>query len=178
MSAPLTPAPEQAAPGSQASRAAFALIALFILGLTQLVAWLGLGQPDPFLTGFTVLQATALFAVAIQVACFVPAYLFQTERYYDLAGSLTYLLCTGYSLAAGTVASPRGEVDPRAVAVSAMVVVWAVRLGYFLFRRILAAGKDDRFKRIMPEPTHFFMVWALQALWITLVRGGGSVGGG
>lgn len=44
-----------------------------------------------YLTGSeTVLQAVVL-AFIIQWVCFIPAYLLQTEKFYDLTGSLTYL---------------------------------------------------------------------------------------
>jgi len=148
----------------------FAGISLVVLGATQLVAWLGNGMADPFLTGFTILQSTALFAALIQIVAFVPSYLWQTEKFYDLTGSVTYLLCIGYSLGAGIHAKEESstEADPRAIAVSLMVIAWASRLGYFLFRRVMQAGKDSRFAHIMPVPSYFFLVWALQALWVTL----------
>ena len=36
-----------------------------------------------------------------------------------------------------------------------LVMVWAVRLGTFLLRRILKAGKDDRFDHIKPNFQRF-----------------------
>ena len=44
-----------------------------------------------------VMQAVML-AFLIQWVAYIPAYIFQTEKFYDLTGSLTYLLVIWYSL--------------------------------------------------------------------------------
>jgi steroid 5-alpha reductase family enzyme len=58
-------------------------------------------------------------------------------------------------------------VDGRAILVWALVVIWAARLGTFLFRRIQKAGKDDRFDEIKPSFIRFLNVWTIQGLWVT-----------
>ena len=50
---------------------------------------------------------------------------------------------------------------------SALVVIWAIRLGTFLFGRIRKAGKDDRFDDIKPSFIRFLNVWTIQGLWVT-----------
>ena len=49
-----------------------------------------------------------------------------------------------------------------------LVLIWAARLGTFLFRRVKKAGKDDRFDDIKPSFLRFLNVWTIQGLWITL----------
>jgi steroid 5-alpha reductase family enzyme len=49
-----------------------------------------------------------------------------------------------------------------------MVMVWALRLGSFLFRRIRKDGKDGRFDQIKTDALRFFMAWSLQGLWVLL----------
>ena len=97
----------------------------------------------------------------IQWLVFIPAFLKQTEKYFDLTGSLTYISITTLALifSAG--------IDARAVLVWALVVTWAARLGTFLFRRVKKAGKDDRFDEIKPDFARFLNVWTIQALWVT-----------
>lgn len=104
----------------------------------------------------------AVIAFAIQWLAFVPAYLGQTERFYDLVGSLTYLVVVACAL------SLSGHLDARAVLLAAMIAIWAVRLGQFLFRRVRADGFDRRFNRIKTDPARFFMTWTLQGLWVFL----------
>ena len=49
-----------------------------------------------------------------------------------------------------------------------LVSVWAARLGSFLFRRMLRAGKDDRFDALKPSALRFLAVWTVQGLWVSL----------
>ena len=101
-------------------------------------------------------------AFVLQWAVFVPAWLWRTERYFDLAGSGTFL--TLIILAA----SARGAPDPRSLAIAAMVAIWALRLGAFLFARIRRQGFDRRFDRIRRDAARFFLTWTLQGLWVSL----------
>jgi steroid 5-alpha reductase family enzyme len=49
-----------------------------------------------------------------------------------------------------------------------MVVAWNVRLGFYLFTRILRSGHDKRLDEIKRSPARFFVAWTLQALWVFL----------
>ncbi len=40
-----------------------------------------------------------------------------------------------------------------------------IKVGTYLFRRILHEGRDSRFDAIKKEPAVFFAVWMAQALW-------------
>ena len=93
---------------------------------------------------------------------FVPSTAAKTEHYFDLTGSITYLTLTVVALLLSD------DLDARAVIVAAMVVVWAARLGSFLFRRVRRDGRDGRFDRIKTDPLRFFMTWTLQGLWVLL----------
>ena len=104
-------------------------------------------------------------AMAIQWVAFVPAYLFGTERYYDLTGSLTYLTLT--AVAVGLGPTP----DVRSGLLGALVAVWAARLGTFLFRRILSEGADRRFDEIKTSVVRFFAAWTLQGVWVCFTMG-------
>lgn len=100
-------------------------------------------------------------AFAVQWVMFIPAYIWQTERYFDLTGSLTYISVT---LLAVFLAAKE---DMRSIVLTAMVLIWALRLGSFLFTRILQDGSDHRFDQIKPNAPRFFVVWTLQGLWVS-----------
>lgn len=108
-----------------------------------------------------------LFALAVGLAfliqwlAFIPAFLLQTEKFFDLTGSLTYI--TVIVLAVNLSAS----IDARSMLLTALVVIWAIRLGTFLFRRIKKAGKDDRFDDIKPSFIRFLNIWTIQGLWVS-----------
>ena len=114
-----------------------------------------------------VFMLCGLVAFVIQWLMFVPAYRFQTEKYYDLTGSLTYI-----SLALGALIAS-GSFEPGAILICGVVLIWALRLGSFLFARIKADGKDGRFDKIKPNFMRFLMTWTLQGLWVFITFAAG-----
>ena len=72
----------------------------------------------------------------IQWLVFIPAYRLQSEKFYDLTGSLTYISIITMSLILSN------KYDARSILLWAMVVVWAGRLGTFLFRRVRSDSRN------------------------------------
>ena len=139
-----------------------ALVALpIVVVIAALVAVAG-SQGGSTVGGFPVFALCVVIAFVIQWVAFVPAYLLQTERFFDLTGSITYIVV----VVVGVLLS--AEVDARSFLLLAMVVIWAVRLGSYLFLRIRKAGADKRFDDIKPSFPRFLNTWTLQALWVTL----------
>lgn len=122
------------------------------------------------LGGFPLFALAVLTAFAVQWAAFVPAFIGQTEAFFDLTGSLTYVTVTAGLI----VLTPHR--DARAVILGALVVMWALRLGPFLFRRVRRSGSDDRFDEIKPSLPRFLTVWTVQGLWITFTAMAAWVG--
>ncbi|KAK5174267.1 uncharacterized protein LTR77_001347 [Saxophila tyrrhenica] len=145
---------------------------------------------NPFLR--TLIPSIGL-AYGIQAAVAIPSIAFQTERFYDLSGSLTYISCTALSLylptlrarAAASLSSTapawpsllasltsKGGVNAwnwRQVVLSAAVTIWAARLGSFLYARITSEnGQDSRFDSIRGSPLKFLGAWTAQATWVSL----------
>ncbi|MFK8030913.1 MAG: DUF1295 domain-containing protein [Gammaproteobacteria bacterium] len=108
-----------------------------------------------------------LLAFAIQWIVFIPSFLAQTEHYFDLTGSLTYLSVVGFALAFSPAA------DLRAMIIAALIAIWATRLGTFLFRRIRKDGSDSRFDEIKPVFARFLMAWSLQGVWVSVTAAAG-----
>jgi len=104
-------------------------------------------------------------AMVIQWIAFVPAWLARTERFFDLTGSVTYIVCTAVAVLLGP---PLGA---RSTLLAVLVALWAARLGSFLFRRILAAGADRRFDEIRGSFVRFFVAWTLQGVWVSYTAG-------
>lgn len=114
------------------------------------------------LTDIGLVKNAVLIAFVIQWVLFIPAYLMQTEKFYDLAGSLTYISIISY------VFYKSSEFNLGNLILSLFIIIWAVRLGSFLFFRIQKAGEDKRFRDIKPSPTRFFMTWTLQGMWVSI----------
>ena len=117
--------------------------------------------------GIRVFAICAIIAFAIQWLAFIPAYLSQTERFFDLTGSITYITVA----AVGVVAV--GNWEPRSLVIATLIFVWAVRLGWFLFQRVRRSGGDQRFDSIKRHFPSFFLIWTLQGLWVLLTAAAG-----
>ncbi|KAI2777015.1 DUF1295-domain-containing protein [Daldinia loculata] len=142
---------------------------------------------NPFLR--TVVPSVAA-AFALQTAVAVPSIAAQSERFYDVSGSATFLTVTLLSLylpglraraAAPLAGVPKPPLPSllspftatagfhwRQVALSAAVVFWSVRLGTYLFRRVLHQGHDSRFDTLRGSPGKFTGAWFGQATWVSL----------
>lgn len=141
------------------------------LGITAAVLLLGAGiawagsQGTATVGDLPVFALIVTIAFLIQVVVFVPSFLRQTEHFYDLTGSITYISMTALAVA---LAWP---LDARSALLGGLVMVWAARLGTFLFRRVRASGKDSRFDELKPSFVRFLNVWVIQGLWVTLTAG-------
>ena len=96
------------------------------------------------LTGLPVIQEAVLIAFIIQWICFIPAYFFQTEKFYDLAGSCTYLFMVGY---VSFTSYSSLNLNTASILLASCIALWAIRLGTFLFLRIHRAKEYKRFKK-------------------------------
>ena len=138
-----------------------AWMAIPIVLLVGLGVALAGSQGGASIFGIPLFALSVGLAFLIQILAFVPAYILQTEKFYDITGSITYISVSTLAV----VFSPR--VDARSLLLLALVLVWAVRLGSFLFRRIHKAGKDGRFDDIKPSFPRFLNAWLLQGLWVS-----------
>lgn len=142
------------------ARSGRTLLAIAIaLGLGAAMALAG-SQGSAALASMPAFAACALLAFVVQWLVFIPSFFAQTEKYYDLTGSLTYLSVA--ALAASVHAGP------RALLLAALIALWALRLGSFLFLRIRDAGSDSRFDRIKTNFLRFLLTWTLQGLWVVM----------
>ncbi len=137
------------------------LIIFPILVLIGALVALAGSQNGGLVAGLPVFALLVGLAFVIQWLVFIPAYIFQTEKFFDITGGITYVTLT----LAAVILSP--NMDTRSILLAALVIIWALRLGSFLFMRIQKAGKDDRFDEIKPLFFRFLNVWTIQGLWVT-----------
>jgi steroid 5-alpha reductase family enzyme len=137
------------------------------LGAMPLIILVGAGLAAAGSHGGVRAFGIPLFALAVGLAflvqwiAFVPAYLRQTEQYFDITGSCTYVAVTAIVLALNPT------IDGRSILLATLVIAWAVRLGTYLFGRVRKSGRDARFDEIKPSFPRFLMTWTLQGLWVT-----------
>lgn len=138
------------------SAIALPIILLIAVGL----AWAG-SQGGVLAFGMPLFALCIALAFIMQWIAFIPSFLQQTEAFYDLTGSITYITV----MTVAVLLSPQR--DASTILLYTLVVIWAVRLGTFLFQRVRAAGEDRRFRAIKTSFPRFLVAWTLQGLWVS-----------
>ena len=117
------------------------------------------------LTGSVIVKNAVLLAYVIHWIAYMPAYMFQTEKFYDLTGSVTYLSVVWFVFLSTykSISLNFGN-----LILVLLISIWTIRLGLFLFMRIHKAGEDKRFRTIKTSASQFFMTFTLSGLWVTL----------
>ena len=140
------------------------ITSIIITAAVFAVAWVG-DQTGSTLYGIPLMTAMALGIFGVQWVGLIHARLFETEHYFDLVGSLTYVTVTIFAI------QQAAEIGLRQQIIAGVVIVWAARLGPFLFRRIQKAGEDRRFRKIKLSTPRFLVTWTLQGTWVFLTAG-------
>lgn len=144
-----------------------ALLTLPIILLVAGAAAVAGSQGSVSALGLPLFALGVVLAFAIQWVAFVPAYLLESERFFDLVGSVTYITV------AAVVVYLAPQASARSFLLLALTGIWALRLGTYLARRVHRAGKDGRFDEIKVSFVRFLNAWTLQGLWVVLTLGAG-----
>ena len=136
-----------------------------LIHLALSVVAFSLAYSIAFLTEIEIVKNAVLYAFIIQWILFIPAYLFQTEKFYDLSGSFTYVFIACY---VSNNYYLNNGLNIGNIIIAGAIIIWAIRLGSFLFYRIKKAGEDRRFNEIKTSATRFFMTWTLQGMWVSI----------
>ena len=139
------------------------IISLIIASLILLAG----SQGSVIMSGLPLFLICGAIGFILHWAVFMPSYAFQTEHYFDLTGSLSYIT----TVIVAVVLNP--SLDIRDLIICAMIVIWAGRLGSFLFWRIKKDGQDSRFVVMKTKFTWFLMTWTLGGLWVLVTMASG-----
>tara|TARA_B100001989_G_scaffold63956_1_gene43142 strand:- start:1263 stop:2102 length:840 start_codon:yes stop_codon:yes gene_type:complete len=130
------------------------VLSILVFGISFFVATL---------TKLEIVENAILLAFLIHWLFFIPAYLLKTEKFFDLTGSLTYISIMVY------VVYTKNNLQEQlgSIILAFLVILWAVRLGSFLFLRIKKAGEDKRFREIKTSFARFFLLWTISGMWVS-----------
>lgn len=105
-----------------------------------------------------------LICLAVNMAAFFPAYIWQTDRLTDICYAFTFVAVAAYGLA-------KSGATAANLTLFAMICLWAARLGGFLFIRIHTLGADSRFDAMRTDFLKFGAFWLLQAftVWVMML---------
>ena len=137
------------------------LLPLLLTAAVLALGWL-INPTGQQLHGLPVVACVFVVVMALQVLGFAHAWWRRTEKFYDLFGSVSFITAAVMAL----VLSPR--VGLYQSVLSAMVILWAVRLGSFLFQRVMEVGEDRRFRAIKQSFWSFLTIWTVQGVWVAV----------
>ena len=102
-------------------------------------------------------------SILFNFVMFLVAFRYKTDKLTDLSYAITFVALAFYGmLSAETLSSYKWVI-------STMIIVWAVRIGTFLYVRIQKTGKDRRFDDKRDSFVRFGSFWLLQAVTVWTV---------
>ena len=117
--------------------------------------------------GLPLFAVCGVIGFVLHWTIFIPSYAFQTEHYFDLIGSLSYIA----TVITAILLNP--SLDIRDWIICSMIMLWAFRLGSFLFWRVKTVGQDKRFTVMKTKFTWFLLTWTLGGLWVLVTMAAG-----
>lgn len=105
-----------------------------------------------------------IVALGINILMFIPAFIFRTDKLTDLSYALSFIAVIIISLLISTVSALK-------IVLAFAIIIWALRLGIFLFIRIRKMKFDKRFDGMRESFFRFLKFWLLQglAVWAILI---------
>ncbi len=104
-----------------------------------------------------------LFVLALNVIMFYFAFKYQTDKLTDITYSVSFFVLIMFAFVYG-----QGWLSTGKIAVTILITLWAVRLGWYLLDRVTQLGKDERFDEIRVNKKRFFRFFFIQgfASWV------------
>ena len=117
--------------------------------------------------GLPIIVCCMLISFIVHWLAFIPSYALRTEKYYDICGTFAYV-CVLLTALYLTTSASENSLHTRSILAIVLVLTWALRLGFFLFVRVLKAGEDRRFREVKQKFSGFLVWWTISALWVFL----------
>lgn len=102
-------------------------------------------------------------SIVFNLVMFLIAYKQQTDKLTDISYAVTFVALTVY------VVSTADALLTASWILFCMVVLWAIRIGGYLFMRIRKIGRDKRFDDKRSDFVKFLSFWMLQAVTVWVV---------
>ena len=120
-----------------------------VILLSTLIAFAA-NQGSVSISNIPLFGFVVLLIFVIQWLIFIPSFINRTEHFFDFT----------------LMAIP--EIYLRDIVITLLVVIWAARLGSFLFFRVRKDGGDGRFDVMKTKFWWFLMTWNIQGMWVFL----------
>ena len=118
------------------------------------------------INGYPVLLYCVLISFTIHLIIFIPSAIMKNEKFYDFTGMIAYLSIIIFALQQKYIQIH--SIDIYSLVLSLLISIWTLRLGIFLFYRVLKVGEDIRFKDVKNNALKFFVWFSISSLWVSL----------
>ena len=145
------------------------MISVLIIILTILIpSTLSLFISDNSISinGYPVLLYCVLISFTIHLIIFIPSAIMKNEKFYDFTGMIAYLSIIIFAIQQKYIQIH--SIDIYSLVLSLLISIWTLRLGIFLFYRVLKVGEDIRFKDVKNNALKFFVWFSISSLWVSL----------
>ena len=140
--------------------------AIVVCILTACLVAIAASVEGIFLYGAPVVLLCAGVSFFVHWIVAVPSLITSSEKYFDFTGMIATLLVVSTAILA--LLNSGQQASTRSTIVGIFVSLWTLRLGIFLYKRIVKSGEDKRFRGIKKSFSKFLMTWTLSALWVFL----------
>lgn len=103
-------------------------------------------------------------SIIFNLIVFIPAFIFKTDKLTDISYSLTFIFLTFWALS-------QNDTNLYKFILAFLILIWALRLGTYLFIRINKTGRDKRFDGLREDFLKFLGFWLLQgvSVWVVMI---------
>ncbi len=109
-----------------------------------------------------ILLTLFLITVGFNLALFIPAYLYKTDRLTDVSYALSFVILSVFAYA-------KSSHNAAHTVLLLAVLLWAARLGGFLLMRIWNMKRDKRFDGMRENFFAFLRFWLLQGISVFII---------
>ena len=127
-----------------------------------------LGSANKMINGIPILLIFVIISFIIHWLIFIPSYIFKTEKFYDITGTIAYICIFYVSYLITNKINLENSLYIRSYLTLIMITIWAIRLGGFLFIRVFSVGEDKRFKYVKTSFSKFFLYFTISGVWVFL----------
>jgi len=142
------------------------IVTLVVLIVGSIIA-VASSQDATYYKGYPPLLICMAVSFLIHWIIFIPSFINKTEKFFDITGTLGYISVLITSSYLAIRLSP-DTLELRSLIVILFILTWTLRLGSFLFIRIIKSGADTRFDEVKKVFSKFLIWWSISALWVFL----------
>ena len=141
-------------------------IIIFCVFIPSFISFVSINSESLILNDIPIIFYCVAISFGVHWIIFIPSFINKTEKFYDFAGMIAYLSIIVFALYQKN--RILGYIDFDSLILGTLISIWTLRLGSFLFYRVLKAGEDKRFREVKKSASKFLVWFTVSGLWGSL----------